>query len=104
MRAAARRVWAKVVAAVSDRELSLSIIHADPGPEGFLLYGDGREDALIDWTTTLYGPLVYDLACFAVMTRSAGPQAARWFIDGYAAAAPEIVPQLASLHWLIKAR
>jgi Ser/Thr protein kinase RdoA (MazF antagonist) len=104
VRAAARRGWAQIVAAVEDRQLSISIIHADPGPEGFLLRGDGSRDALSDWTTTLSGPLLYDLACFAVMTRSAGPKPARWFTEGYAAAAPEIVPQLAALDWLIKAR
>jgi Ser/Thr protein kinase RdoA (MazF antagonist) len=104
VRAAARRVWPQIVAAVSDRELSMSIIHADPGPDGFLLRGDGTRDALIDWATTLYGPLLYDLASFAVATRSAGPQAARWFIEGYTAAAPEIVPQFGALDWLIKAR
>lgn len=104
VRAAAQRVWTQVVAAVSDRRLSISIIHADPGPESFLLRGDGSQDALIDWTTPLCGPLLYDLACFAVITSSAGPQAARWFIEGYAAAAPEIVPELAWIDWLIKAR
>jgi Ser/Thr protein kinase RdoA (MazF antagonist) len=104
VRAAARRVWAQIVAAVGDRQLSISIIHADPGPESFILRGDGSQDALIDWTTPLRGPLLYDLACFAVMTRPAGPRVARWFIEGYAAAAPEIVQQLAALAWLIKAR
>ncbi len=104
VRLAAERVWAQIVAAVSDRKLSISIIHADPGPDCFLLRGDGSRDALIDWTTTLYGPLLYDLACFAVITRPAGPQPARWFTEGYAAAAPAIVPELGALDWLIKAR
>ena len=104
VKAAARRVWSEIVSTVADSQLSISIIHADPGPDGFLLGCDDTEDALIDWTTTLRGPLLYDLACFAVITRSAGPQARRWFTEGYAAQIPEIGPQLAYLDWLVKAR
>jgi len=66
--------------------------------------GDGARDALIDWTTTLRGPLLYDLACFAVITRPAGPQAVNWFTEGYAAQMREIGPQLAHLDCLVKAR
>lgn len=102
--AAARRIWPQIVHTVADHQLSISVIHADPGPDGFLLSGDGAPDALIDWTTTLRGPLLYDLACFAVTTRSAGLQAARWFTEGYAAQMPEIGPQLAHLDCLVKAR
>lgn len=101
--AAARRVWPEIVRTVADRQLSISVIHADPGPDGFLL-GDGTQDALIDWTTTLRGPLLYDLACFAVITRPTSPEAARWFIAGYAAQVPEIRPQLAYLDCLVRAR
>jgi Ser/Thr protein kinase RdoA (MazF antagonist) len=104
VRAAARRVWAEIVTAVADRQLSMSVIHADPGPEGFLLTGEDSLDALIDWTTPLYGPLLYNLACFAVLSRSAGPQAARWFTEGYSAAAPEIGQELAWTDHLVKAR
>lgn len=102
--AAARRIWPQIVRTVADHRLSVSVIHADPGPDGFLLGGDGEPDALIDWSTTLRGPLLYDLACFAVITRPAGPQAARWFIQGYAAQMPQIGPQLSHLDCLVKAR
>jgi homoserine kinase type II len=102
--AAARRIWPEIVRTVADYRLSISVIHADPGPDGFLLGGDGAQDALIDWATTLRGPLLYDLACFAVITRPAGPQAARWFAEAYAAQMPEIGPQLAHLDCLVKAR
>lgn len=102
--AAARRIWPEIIRTVADHQLSISVIHADPGPGGFLLGGDGAQDALIDWTTPLRGPLLYDLACFAVLTRPAGPQVARWFTEGYAAQMPEIGPQLAHLDWLVKAR
>jgi Ser/Thr protein kinase RdoA (MazF antagonist) len=102
--AAARRIWPEIVRAVADHQLSISVIHADPGPDAFLLGGDGAQDALIDWATTLCGPLLYDLACFAVITSEDGPHAARWFIEGYAAQMPEVGPQLAQLDWLVKAR
>jgi Ser/Thr protein kinase RdoA (MazF antagonist) len=106
--ATARRIWPEIVRTVADQRLSISVIHADPGPDGFLLGGDstrdGAPDALIDWATTLRGPLLYDLACFTVNTRPAGPQAARWFTEGYAAQMPQIGPQLAHLDCLVKAR
>jgi Ser/Thr protein kinase RdoA (MazF antagonist) len=106
--AAARRIWPQIVATVERHRLPVSVIHADPGPGGFLLRGDGdgddARDALIDWATPLRGPLLYDLACFAVITRPAGPQVARWFTEGYAAQMPAAGPQLAYLDCLVKAR
>jgi Ser/Thr protein kinase RdoA (MazF antagonist) len=105
--AAARRIWPQIVATVEDHQLLVSVIHADPGPDGFLLgegSGDGAQDALIDWATPLRGPLLYDLACFTVITKPAGPQAARWFTEGYAAQMPQIGRQLAYLDCLVKAR
>lgn len=102
--AAARRTWPEIVDTVADYQLSVSVIHADPGPGCFLLRGDGAHDALIDWATTLRGPLLYDLACFVVATSGAGAQVARWFTEGYVAQLPEIGPQLAHLGCLVKAR
>jgi Ser/Thr protein kinase RdoA (MazF antagonist) len=103
--AAARHAWQQAVRSVEDHRLSISLIHADPGPEGFLLSdGDAGRDALIDWATTLRGPLLYDLASFAVLTRSAGPRAARWFTEGYAEEMPQIGPELAYLNCLARAR
>ena len=102
---AARRVWREVVAAAGDSRLSISLLHADPGPDSFLLNGsDAGRDALIDWATPLRGPLLYDLASFAVLARPAGPRAARWFTEGYAGEMPEIGPQLAHLDCLVRAR
>jgi Ser/Thr protein kinase RdoA (MazF antagonist) len=104
VRAAARRIWPQIVAAVDRYQLSVSVIHADPGPEGFLLGGGAAPDALVDWATTLRGPLLYDLASFAVITRPAGPQVARWFTEGYTAHLPEMSPELAHLDLLVQAR
>lgn len=101
---AARRVWPQIVRTVEDNQLSISVIHGDPGAEGFLLNGDGGMDALIDWATAMRGPLLYDLACFAVTTMQAEPRAVRWLAEGYAELMPEIGPQLDYLDWLIKAR
>jgi Ser/Thr protein kinase RdoA (MazF antagonist) len=103
--AAARRAWQQAVAAAGDHQLTISLIHADPGPDSFLLSTAGAEDdALIDWATPLRGPLLYDLASFAVLTRPAGADAARWFTEGYAQEMPEIGPQLAHLGCLVQAR
>jgi Ser/Thr protein kinase RdoA (MazF antagonist) len=103
--AAARRAWQEAVAVAGDQHLTISLVHADPGPDSFLLSTTGaREDALIDWATPLRGPLLYDLASFAVLTRPAGPQAARWFTEGYAQEMPEIGPELAHLGGLVQAR
>jgi Ser/Thr protein kinase RdoA (MazF antagonist) len=105
VRAAAHRAWAEAVTAARDNQLTISLIHADPGPDSFLLSGtDPGHDALIDWATPLRGPLLYDLASFAVLTRSAGGRAARWFTEGYAGEMPEIGPQLACLGRLVQAR
>jgi Ser/Thr protein kinase RdoA (MazF antagonist) len=107
--AAARQAWREIVRTVSDHRLSVSVIHADPGPEGFLLGdgdgdGDGDRDGLIDWATTLRGPLLYDLASFAVLARSAGPGAARWFTEGYVQEMPRIGPEFAYLDCMVRAR
>ena len=103
LRAAARDAWTQIVETVDAGQLSLGLIHADPGPDSFLL-NDNGPDALIDWATTLRGPLLYDLASFAVTANEAGPDAARWFTDAYARDMPRITPELPYLGYLIKAR
>jgi hypothetical protein len=51
-------------------------------PDSFLLSNsDAGQDALIDWATPLRGPLLYDLASFAVLTRPTAPHAARWLTE-----------------------
>jgi Ser/Thr protein kinase RdoA (MazF antagonist) len=107
--AAARRIWPQIVRTVAVHQLPVSVIHADPGPDSFLLTSDdtgerAAQDALIDWATPLRGPLLYDLACFAVITWQVGPHVARWFTEGYAAQMPEIAPHLPYLDCLVKAR
>lgn len=54
---AARRVWPELVRTVADHQLSVSVIHGDPGLRGFLIADDNR-DALVDWVTTMRGPLL----------------------------------------------
>jgi homoserine kinase type II len=102
---AASRAWHETLTAADGSHLTISLIHADPGPDSFLLGGPGAgQDALIDWATPLRGPLLYDLASFAVLTRAAGPAAAQWFTEGYAEEMPEIGSQLAYLDLLVRAR
>lgn len=101
---AARHTWEEVVRAVEKNGLSVSLVHSDPGPDGFLIdAADPERDALIDWSVALHGPLLYDLASFVVMTMSF-PHAARWFIEGYLAEAPHMTPQLVHLDTIGKAR
>ena len=111
--AAARRIWPEIVRTVADKHLSISVIHGDPGLSGFLLAdhsGDASrtdettQDGIIDWVTTMRGPLLYDLACVVVMTERSGPQVARWFTEGYVAQMPEVRSQLPYLDCLVKAR
>jgi Ser/Thr protein kinase RdoA (MazF antagonist) len=47
--AAARRIWPQILRTVDDHQLTISLIHADPGPDGFLLGGEDGEVAIIDW-------------------------------------------------------
>ncbi len=103
--AAARTAWKEIVRTAAEQELSISLIHADPGPEAFLLSANGTEqDAIIDWTTTLRGPLLYDLASFAVVTKEAGPQAADWLTEGYLREQPRLAAELPYLGTMIRAR
>ncbi len=103
--AAGRTAWEEIVRTVDEQELSISLIHADPGPEAFLLSAEGTEhDAIIDWTTTLRGPLLYDLASFAVVTKQAGPQIADWLTEGYLREQPRLAAELPYLSTMIRAR
>ena len=102
---AARVAWADIVQAVGDHELSILLLHADPGPEAFLLNADDpAQDAMIDWTTTLRGPLLYDVASFAVVTKDDGPQVTDWLIEGYLLERPALGAELADLGTMIRAR
>lgn len=102
---AARTAWTEIVRTVGDHQLSISLLHADPGPEAFLLSADEPEqDAIIDWTTTLRGPLLYDLASFAVVTKDAGTRVTDWLIEGYLREHSALAPELADLGTMIKAR
>ena len=102
---AARGVWREVLQTVSAHQLTVSVVHADPGPAAFLLSQTSQaKDAMIDWATTLRGPLLYDLACFAVTSSQAGPLVARWFTDGYLEVNPDFGWQLRYLECLIRAR
>lgn len=104
VRKAARRAWDQAVLAVEKNELSVSLLHSDPGPHNFLLNtSHPARDALIDWSTALRGPLLYDLASFAVLTKSV-PSAAPWFAEGYVAEVPQMAGELTDLNAVVKAR
>ncbi|HEY2508327.1 MAG TPA: phosphotransferase [Streptosporangiaceae bacterium] len=105
LKGAAWRAWDQIVAMVDRHQLRVSLIHGDPGPDSFLLSGrDSGPDALIDWATTLRGPLLYDLASFAVLSREAGPRPIRWLAEGYAEVGPQISTELRHLDSLLRLR
>jgi homoserine kinase type II len=57
------------------------LLHGDPAPEAFLWSAPTGRCALIDWSSSFYGPLLYDLAS-AVMYVG-GPAKASALIAGY---------------------
>jgi homoserine kinase type II len=77
------------VAALNDRGGSAwtaGLLHADPAPEAFRLDPVTGRCGIIDWSTALYGPLLYDLAS-AVMYLG-GPASAAGMIEAYLASSP----------------
>lgn len=63
------------------RTLSWGLLHTDPAPEAFRLPRGAGTCGLIDWSTAMSGPLLYDLAS-AVMY-AGGPQHAGSLIEPY---------------------
>lgn len=66
--------------------LTWGLLHLDPAPEAFRLDPDTGICGLIDWSTALRGPYLYDLAS-AVMYVG-GPDNARPLIEAYLAQGP----------------
>jgi homoserine kinase type II len=67
------------------RAWSAGWLHADPAPEAFRLDPATGRCGVIDWSTALYGPLLYDLAS-AVMYLG-GPGSAAEMTEAYLASA-----------------
>lgn len=77
------------LAAFDDLEpatLTWGLLHLDPAPEAFRLDPDTGTCGLIDWSTALRGPYLYDLAS-AVMYVG-GPDNARPLIEAYLVQGP----------------
>jgi homoserine kinase type II len=64
--------------------LTAGLLHADPAPEAFRRDPATGQTGIIDWSTALHGPLLYDLAS-AVMYLG-GPGPARAMTEAYLAA------------------
>ena len=73
--------------------LTPGLLHGDPAPEAFRRDGDGRI-GLIDWSSTVRGPLLYDVASAAMYL--GGPATAGTFLETYAAHAPLPIEEIAS--------
>lgn len=79
-----REAVAAAVAAYDEldpRTLSWGLLHTDPAPEAFRLNRAVGVCGLIDWSTAMEGPLLYDLAS-AVMY-AGGPERAAPLIESY---------------------
>jgi homoserine kinase type II len=84
-----RPAVAAAVAALEPKSLptwTTGLLHADPAPGAFRLDAENGRCGVIDWSTALYGPLLYDLAS-AVMYLG-GPDRATEMIGAYLAAGP----------------
>ena len=67
-------------------DLTWSVLHADPSPEEFLRHPDTGQVALIDWTATVDGPVLYDVA--SALMYLGGRQNADPFWDTYLSCSP----------------
>lgn len=72
-------------------DLTWSLLHADPSPDAFLRQPDGRV-ALIDWTATTDGPVLYDVA--SALMYLGGRQNAGPFWDTYLKCSPAPAEEL----------
>jgi homoserine kinase type II len=61
VRPAVREAVAEVSAVQQRMPLTTGLLHADPGPNSFLIEASGRV-AVIDWGAVTWGPLLYDVA------------------------------------------
>ena len=79
-----RPAIAAAVAGLEDAspgEMTQGMLHADPAPGAFLFDQDSRRCGVIDWSYSIYGPLLYDLAS-AVMYLG-GPAAGAAMVAEY---------------------
>ncbi|MEV6040490.1 phosphotransferase [Nonomuraea sp. NPDC052116] len=84
--------------------LRAGVVHGDPGPDSFRLSEHSPDlDGLIDWGAVLQAPLLYDLACAAVLTRDT-PQALRHLLGGYRTVDPSIARDLEHLDLFVRVR
>ncbi|MEV4174774.1 phosphotransferase [Nonomuraea sp. NPDC049709] len=84
--------------------LPIGVVHGDPGLDSFRLSEHfPAQDGLVDWGATLQAPLLYDLACVAVLTRDT-PQALRHVLDGYRMVDPAIARDLDHLDLFVRVR
>ena len=73
-------------------ELTWSLLHADPESGAFLRHPDTGQVALIDWTATTYGPVLYDVA--SALMYLGGRHKADAFWDAYVSHSPAPLSEL----------
>jgi Ser/Thr protein kinase RdoA (MazF antagonist) len=94
--------------ALDPRTLTWGLLHTDPAPEAFRHDRDSGACGLIDWSTAMAGPLLYDLASAAMYV--GGPAHAAPLVEAYLEQGPlpavEVergLPVLLRLRWAVQA-
>ncbi|WP_157851692.1 phosphotransferase enzyme family protein [Streptomyces monomycini] len=91
----------EVTARVSPR---MGVVHGDPGMDAFRLRDEApQEDGLIDWAAAMEAPFLYDLASFAVVTRTNPESLAPW-LEGYRRGASEVSGELPHMGVFVRLR
>ncbi|MFI6347173.1 phosphotransferase [Streptomyces sp. NPDC050560] len=104
VRGAGFRVLDAAERAAARGGLRLGVTHGDPNPDAFRHHpSDPGRDGLIDWAATMGGPLLYDLACYAVMTRD-DPLLLDRCLAGYRAHTPGLTAELVHLDTFVRLR
>ena len=80
-------------------ELTWGLLHADPAPEAFLRLPGTDQVALIDWSSTTRGPVLYDVASALMYLGGRRNAAAFWeaYVDHSSASSSELGGYLGAL-------
>ena len=80
-------------------ELTWGLLHADPAPDAFLRQPDTDQVALIDWSATTRGPVLYDVASALMYLGGRQNAASFWkaYVDHSPASSAELVDHLGAL-------
>jgi Ser/Thr protein kinase RdoA (MazF antagonist) len=101
VRAAVREAVAALAVLQHRQQLTVGLLHADPGPSSFLVDAAGQV-ALIDWGAVTWGPLIYDVA--SLRLGDLDDAAFDAVLDGYRSTAPITGDDVAALPVFVRFR